>query len=462
MRLPSFNDFSVGIIKDIRVALVAIRDNQGKSDEIIKRWSHDFFGGSNNKRSSTNIPVTLHKLGLFDREAASLTDVGNEILQKPTKEKAAARFVRHIIESHNGLILIDALKGLGARGERPSKDSIKRELISLGVKNLSQGTTDHTTLAGWMAEAGIIEPSPSYAPIDVAMKALLGISSEERDEFQSLTTAQQIFLKIVRRLHEVDPSKPIPAKLITDECLSRYRYFFDDDQLSAKISKPLEAKGWISLSGRAATSAGGKSGFVTPEKKILDIPLAYVLPDVESVVPADLRRKLNTPAADIQKLLSSSSKNDRGLGLELLALRMLIHLDLQPRSFRKRAKDTAYAEIDLTAEGTNLIFSRWNWQCKCVNAAVPLGDVAKEVGLAVYSKSHVVAMVTTSRFSREAVNYANEITSATHLQFVFIDGTVVSGYLRDGPRVLIKHVMKNAEKVMSTKRAQPINAETAE
>ena len=193
--------------------------------------------------------------------------------------------------------------------------------------------------------------------------------------------------------------------------------------------------------------------------KLLEIPVAEIVPDFDAVVPPDLRQKIHTPKSEIQLLLESDSKHDRGLGLELLALNMLMDLNLQPRSFRQRSKDTAYAELDLTAEGMNLIFSRWNWQCKNVSARVPLGDVAKEVGLAIYSKSHVVAMVTTSDFSREALAYAKEITSATHLQFLFVNGEMVDAYLQRGQSVLIDHVRANAASVMAIKRAQPIDPE---
>ena len=88
-----------------------------------------------------------------------------------------------------------------------------------------------------------------------------------------------------------------------------------------------------------------------------------------------------------------------------------------------------------------------------------MGDVAKEVGLAIYSRSHVVAMVTTSDFSREALKYAREITTSTHLQFVFITGALIERYLAGGPAVLLDHVTRNAAEVMVLKRQQPIDPE---
>ena len=256
---------------------------------------------------------------------------------------------------------------------------------------------------------------------------------------------------------EAEQDRSVPSKLITDECLRDHYAYFDDDQLSAKVTRPLADLGWIELSGRSGRSSGGKAGTVTATKKLLDIPFDQVIPDFDAIIPADLRQKIDTPRDEIKRLLASDAKHDRGLGLELLALRMLIDLNLQPRSFRQRSKDTAYAELDLTAEGSSLLFSRWNWQCKCVTQRVPLSDVAKEVGLAIYSRSHVVALVTTSDFSREAIAYAKEITSATHLQFLFVNGAVIDAYLNRGSAVLLEHVAGNAADVMRQKRQQPID-----
>ena len=65
-------------------------------------------------------------------------------------------------------------------------------------------------------------------------------------------------------------------------------------------------------------------------------------------------------------------------------------------------------------------------------------------------------MVTTTDFSKDAKDYALEVTRATHLQFVFIDGDVIDQYLKNGKDVLWKHFQANAKDVMATKREQPL------
>ncbi len=461
-RLPSFNDFSPGIIGDVRRPLEILDRLAPDMTAVVAEWDSAFFGSAGNKRASTNIPATLSSLGLMTRTPLALTDVGRAILAAPDSVEAARRLARHVVDARNGMAIIDAVRSLNTRGDTVSKDSLKRELEVIGIEGLSNATTDHTTLLNWMIEAGLFtrETRSNPQPNEDVMKAALGISASERSSFAELPLSQQIFLQVLRRVAEANGGAEIPAKQVIDECLREHRPRFDEDQIRGKVIKPLADAGWLEVPASAASGGrGGKSGSIIPSEKLMGIPIESVLPDFDQVVPPDLRAKIDLPRAEVKRLLESKETYDRGLGLELLSLKMILDIGLEPRAFRLRSRDTAYAEVDLTAEGKNLLFSRWNFQCKCVSGRVSLGDVAKEVGLAIYSKAHVVAVVTTSDFSSEAISYAREITNATHLQFLLINGAVVRSYLDKGTIVLLDHVAKNAASVMAQKRNQPIAPE---
>ncbi|MCA1197846.1 restriction endonuclease [Sphingomonas sp. R647] len=396
------------------------------------------------------------------RTPLALTEAGKAILAAPDSVEAARRLARHVVDTRNGMAIIDAVRSLNLRGDRLSKDSLKRELEVIGIEGLSNATTDHTTLLNWMIEAGLFsrEGLSNPQPNEEVMKTALGISASERSSFAELPLGQQIFLQVLRRVAEANGGAEIPAKQIIDECLRDHRARFDEDQIRAKVIKPLADAGWLEVPVSGASGGrGGKSGPIVPSAKLMSIPIESVLPDFDQIVPADLRAKIDLPRAEVRRLLESKQTYDRGLGLELLALKMILDIGLEPRAFRLRSRDTAYAEVDLTAEGKNLLFSRWNFQCKCVSGKVSLGDVAKEVGLAIYSKAHVVAVVTTSDFSSEAISYAREVSNATHLQFLLINGAVVRSYLDKGAAVLLDHVAANAASVMAQKRSQPIAPE---
>lgn len=466
MRIPSFNDFSPGILEkafgepDLRRALAPVVAHQGDRTTTVDIWASEIFEGAKNKRSSTNIPATLHSTGLLETDSWKLTEVGQEVLNAESSKRAAEVFAAFVLSEKNGIVLIDAIRSLNMRSESVTKASLKKELVSQGIEGLSTATTDHTTLQNWLVVAGVLGPrAENFEPKDSALKKLLGISVSERAALHSLPLPQQVFLSVLRRMVETEASHELPVSLVFSECARDYKDHFDESQISSKVLQPLEANGWIELANRSGKSSGGKSGTARASSKLLSIPISEVLPNFDAVIPADLRAKRDTPREEILRLLSSTSKNERGLGLELLALRMLIDLGLEPRTFRLRAKETAYAELDLTAEGAHLTFSRWNIQCKCIRSKVSLGDIAKEVGLAIYSRAHVVAVVTTSDFSREALNYCREITQSTHLQFLLISGETVEKYLKRGAGELIDHAMKNAKEIMALKRAQPIVAE---
>lgn len=466
MRLPSFNDFSVGILRkayslpegqvpDLRKILKTVKKHEGNRSACVEHWKHELFGGVP-KRS---IVKALVSNGLVDPGDWKLTQAGTSILEEKDAESALQAFAKQLLTNSNGQTVISAVRSLVDRGENVSKETLQDELESFGVEGLANATTDHTNHLNWLIEANIIDTKPSYVPNDKLIKKLVGLGTSERLEYYSLPLSQQIFLKVMRRVVEPNPSDEVPAKLIFDECLRDYKRLFNTSQFSKQVLKPLEGGGWLALEGRSGKPSGGKSGNVKATKKLLDIPITALVPDFEAVIPADLRAKINTPRAEIQELLRSTKDYDRGLGLELLALRMILDLGLNPRAFRLRSKKSAYAELDLVAEGAHLTFSRWNIQCKCVSNNVPLGDIAKEVGLAIYSRAHVVAVVTTSGFSREAIRYCQEVSQSTHLQFLLIPGSVVSEYLDNGAKTLVEYAMKNANDIMTLKKAQPIEVE---
>lgn len=458
-RLPSFNDFSPTILHgDLRTCLQAVVDGAGDDKKVIQAWAAQYFEGKENKRSSTNIPATLKSTGLSTGvRPLALSAVGQAVLAAPTPQKAAQIFCAHIIREKNGDVLLGALHALYVRGAPISKMSLQIELKSLGISGLSTNTTDHSTLKNWMVFAGIVDDAGQTD--EVFVKKVLGLSVAEADELRSLPLAQQIFLQLLRREH-ITTDGPFASTSLLQYCLEHYPDLFDPAQFAKKIREPLEKAGWLAASKLAAGPQGGKSGNVVGTKKLLDIPIERFLPDFDVVIPPELRAKLQTPAAVIRADLLSDDKYKGGLALELLALRMVLDLGLDPRHFRLRSAQSAHAEVDLIAEGAHLMFSRWTVQCKryAPGTNVPLADVAKEMGIAIFAKAHVVVMVTTSDFTAAARAYADEITLSQPVQFLFIPGSVVTAYLEDGKDALLEHVRENARKVMSRKRNQPLPA----
>jgi hypothetical protein len=454
-RLPSFNDFSPGLFPDIRRPLIAIRGANGDRARIIEKISSLKEWPVSNKRAK-NVIITLQFVGVLDKDANVLTEFGESIASAPSPVEGACRFCKRVLEKMNGLRLVEAIQGLNKRNVPVSKASLKTELVRLGITGLSTATTDHLTLANWLVACGVLSRTgKTYAINDASLKSLVGITSEEASALDELDPPQRLFALVLRRIVVTESEQWIPAKRIITECLRDYPQLFDEDQMRKKVIEPLQHGGWISTTGLSA-GQGAKSGQVRAEKRLKDIPLEYIIPNFDGVVPSDLRARIDTPLSRINNLLESEAKHDRGLGLELLALRIILDLSLTPSGFRKRAKSTGYAELDVIAEGKNLLFSRWTFQCKCVQRTsnVDAEDVAREVGIAIHAKAHVVVMVSTGGFTSAARDFAREITSSTHLQFLFLDGSIVREYLAGGVAKLIEHVLQNAANVMRQKQEQ--------
>jgi site-specific DNA-methyltransferase (cytosine-N4-specific) len=149
--------------------------------------------------------------------------------------------------------------------------------------------------------------------------------------------------------------------------------------------------------------------------------------------------------------LESENTGTKGKALEALAFYFMRILGLEFKSWRKRGKKTGGFEVDVIVEGARLVFSRWQIQCKNTpENAVPLEDIAKEVGLSLQLKSNVILMVTTGRFSRDALIYADDMMQLTHLNIVTLD----RGDLRrltESPLTIVEILDNKARRVMELK-----------
>jgi hypothetical protein len=92
-RLPSFNDFSPGIIGDVRRPLAILAEHAPDMAAVIQNWDQEFFAGKGGKRASTNIPATLTSLGLMTRSPLELTEAAKHILIASDRIDGAQRLV---------------------------------------------------------------------------------------------------------------------------------------------------------------------------------------------------------------------------------------------------------------------------------------------------------------------------------------------------------------------------------
>ena len=120
--------------------------------------------------------------------------------------------------------------------------------------------------------------------------------------------------------------------------------------------------------------------------------------------------------------------------------------------WRLRSNQTGGAELDVIMENQNLVFSRWQIQCKNSGQAT-LEDIAKEVGIAQVIKSNIILVVTTGRIGPKAVQFAEQVMRETNLYVALLNGQDLA-QLREQPSDIVTILSRQAEGAMKLKRVQ--------
>ena len=142
-----------------------------------------------------------------------------------------------------------------------------------------------------------------------------------------------------------------------------------------------------------------------------------------------------------------------GEALEKLALYFVQQLGLEFKVWRERGNMLEKAAANAIAESTYPVFSRWHIYCKNVrDCPITEDDIATEVGLSMQLKSDVICIVTTGRFSRDALSYTDSVTSETNLSIITIDREDLQ-LLATSPKTIVDILEKKARRTMKLRKA---------
>jgi hypothetical protein len=466
-RLPEANEFSPRQVV-LRTLLEAVQDEHGHREAIVEAIRKAFFADAaasredpgeremQQRKRAYNALLGASKYGLVADNLEELTPFGAEALSASTDADLYRLLARHIIRDLGGFEVLIAIKEMQAAGLSVSKSSLQDYLQQHAGLKLPRATTHHTKLLQWLRMAGVL-PSSGYQISESMLKEVADLSIDDAETWVALTSEQKAFLRVLRRMAVLEGTNAVAAKAVIDAVETEFGPIFErPDQLAASVLKPLASpeNGWIT---HAVSSAGrgGKSGVVAATQKLLETEVD-LLPEGDGFgIPPDLKSKLTTPLQKIYEDLDSSDTYIKGVALELLALRMASDLTLVPTRLRERGTTTGGAEVDLIAEAAHLHFSRWLLQCKNTKS-VGVSALAKEVGMAVLLKAHVVVMVTTGKFSSSVLTYADELAATNQLQAVLLDKDVLSSYRSSGARALRAHFQRTARRTLEIKRPQVV------
>jgi hypothetical protein len=460
-RIPWIGEFTPGqlgpnALKDA-LGLVAAHsgDQVGLEEAIRIRWFADAAPRRSDpeerreqqRKRSGNVIIGLRSLGLID-ENAVLTELGRELLSLPDRE-AARLFAAFLLREREGVALLEAARAVAKRQSRVTKKAVQEELKLQGF-SFTVNSADTGKLRQWLQTAHIVDSR--WAVDEPLVAQLLGTPLRDLEDWQCLTSGQQAVLAILRERAEGSDSpisSPDLVGLLRDRGVP-----FDESQLKKSIYQPLADGGWI-IHTVPPRGRGGKGGIITPTPRLLAIDLSLVTGGSESRLPTELRRRLNTPIEDIDRDLNSNNTHEKGIALELLALRLAAELGLLPVDLRVRGTTTGGAEVDLVAEGTHIHFSRWLFQCKNTpKSKVTVDVLLKEVGIATLLRAHVIVLVTTGSFAHTVVEAVQRLSQETPLQVVLIDGPVLRQFRKSGASALRAHFSAAAEAARRAKRPQ--------
>jgi site-specific DNA-methyltransferase (cytosine-N4-specific) len=353
---------------------------------------------------------------------------------------------KHILLNLRGLIVIQAAEDMRARGEGFSLQALRECLEERGV-HFPRGGKHPSMMRLWLEKAAVVV-SQDWVVDRAKLALLVGASPDTLDELSALPGEQRAFLKTLANL---GGPGPYPSNEVEHLAATTYGMRFNEKALPKTVLYPLRELGYIELQrGTVSPGRGAKPFLVSLTGKTQHELVTPVLECLEQQTRPEIRPLLRKPLNEILAELPSGSRRTKGLALEALAFYLMRLVDLRYVATRLRGDATGGAEVDLIFEGTRLMFSRWQIQCKNTKA-VSADDVAKEVGLTVQMKSNVIVVVSTGSVGAGARQYAQDVMRATNLQVVLLDG----GHLRvlaESPWKIADILNEQAERAMEIKK----------
>ncbi|WP_210505494.1 restriction endonuclease [Naasia sp. SYSU D00057] len=464
-RLPALNEFTPDQLGGPEALLFLLELVARSTDraEIVEAIRQEWFLNSAKKQEdpedqlrqqmtrARNVIAGMRQAGLLGPSLVNieLSELGQAILAlKEQPPHAYAEFVRFLLKNRRGIEVLEVARALKKRDGIVTKKAVDQELIRRGYA-LPTNSSYSGKLRQWLAVADVVDAN--WGINEDRFVELAGVSADDITEWRLLSPAQQAVV-VALCVRAIGNTTPIPSPELL-ELLRQGGVDFDPAQVAKTIYGPLVAKGWIHQEVKKG-GRGGKGGLISPTEKALALDLELVEGLELGDFPPELQKQLGTPLSDVLAMLDSEDKHVKGIGLELLALRLATEAGLLPVELRQRGVETGGAEVDLVAEGAHLHFSRWLFQCKNQKSAVGLDVLAKELGMATLLRAQVVAIVTTGPFAKSVLDYARRASETTAIQVILLDGEFLKNYRAKGAIALRTELHNRAVTALTLKRPQ--------
>lgn len=382
-----------------------------------------------------NCLLSLKGYGLInvtaDGKSYQTTSLTTELLAIRDKpEEMLRRFAVFILMEREGLLLCRLIENIRARGEQVTLEYLGEEMNDLGIK-IPPNSTYISTMKSWLVKANVMRSSGYHVNREIIYD-ILKVDADVIDELYRLPFEQKHFLLSLVSLNIIEFT---PSNKIAQHTRSVYKIRLTTKNLVKDILEPLENFNLIETK-KVTTGRGAKPHLVRLTSKAqIEVlkPLIENLASLTELTSAEVNRPFERVVAD----LSSEDKHIKGKALEIFAVWFIRLLGLRFSHWRFRSYEaTGGGEVDVIAASDKIVYSRWQIQCKNMKSTVDVDVIAKEVGLTFLTKANVVMVVTTGKFSADAVNYANLVSDQSRYYVILLENEDIQRIVEDRTRIV--------------------------
>jgi hypothetical protein len=427
--------------------LELVETSGGTTDAFTEAIRNEYFSkhAGGNLQSQVdiakNIRLSLRAYGIVGNDE-QFTEFGRALNSaRANPPQLYQALAKHLILNLHGIDLLRAIRHLRQLNQTPNLQAIARELEASGI-HVPPSAVHVSTMKLWLEKGGVLDKNLDTD--ETRLRDLIGYGLEEVDRLDEFSPEMRAF---VRALAAIDPAGPIPSSKVREHATSMSHVEFDLKNLREQVIYPLRDLGYIEVT-KSTSGRGAKAHVIQTTPKF---QAEFIVPILDALARSGgfSHVRLDRPLDRVLEDLTSSSRNVRGVALEMLVIHLCRLLGLRVTDWRRRAKDTGGGEVDVLAEGTNYVFSRWQIQCKNTKL-VSHDDVARELGLVGYTRSNVVLIVTTGTFARPASDLAEMEMKRSPANLILLNGTDLKAIVKD-PASIGTIFRKHAQRAMRLK-----------
>lgn len=424
----------------IKKLLPILQQYTGKRDKLRAAIAAAFFKDTKDQdKIAGNTLISLSNYGIIT-EQGSLTAFGNQLIAAYRDEaQAHALIAKRLLVEMEAIAILETLREMNAAGIKPTLENLPGELSQRGI-DASRNSSDLSGVLNWLREAGVLS---RYEVNDARLSELLGTPAETLQALKNLSTEQIAFARAMVALNVTDW---FPYNKVCEhaEAIFSGEISFNMKDVVQRVLRPLEATGLIEIRKRSKQDKdtpegrGGKATDVKPTGKF-DKEIAEPLLSAfyKSAGYSDIRKiraiPLSQIVADIEQVADS---HKRGIGLELLAMRLCQTIALDFMGWRETDEEVAGGgEVDAMFDAARLTYSRWQVQCKV--GKIVQEAIAKEKGMQEVTLANVILVVGTKNVTESAQTYRRKIVSKSSLNIILIDGQMLKSIIEDMTHLVV-------------------------